>query len=102
MPVMNVPIQQTENTAARDASAGGPVGVADPLYDAIAETMAHLPARRAALARAVAPLRAEAGRTGSRGATPTDTSRPDPMTAEERHTKDAPPCQERSPLLDST
>jgi len=33
------------------------------LFEAIAATAADLPARRAALARAVAPLRAEAGRT---------------------------------------
>lgn len=33
------------------------------LFDAIADTVTHLPARRVALARAAAPLRAEAGRT---------------------------------------
>ena len=42
---------------------GGPSGAAGPLLAAIRDTLQNLPARRAALARAVAPLRAEAGRT---------------------------------------
>jgi len=45
-----------------DLEGPGPAGVA-ALVDAIMETAAGLPARRAALARAVVPLRAEAVRT---------------------------------------
>lgn len=49
--------------AARDVPPGRYRAPADPLYEAITSTIGDLPARRAALARAVAPLRAEAGRT---------------------------------------
>ena len=45
-----------------DLEGAGAHGIAT-LVEAIMETAANLPARRAALARAVAPLRAEAGRT---------------------------------------
>ncbi len=50
------------------APPGGPTGSGtasglDTLYEAITGTVNHLAARRAALARAVAPLRADAGRT---------------------------------------
>jgi polysaccharide pyruvyl transferase CsaB len=48
-------------TAARDGT-GSPSGAA-ALVDAIMDTAANLPARRAVLARLVAPLRTEAGRT---------------------------------------
>ena len=40
-------------------------GGATALFEAIVATAADLPARRAVLARAVAPLRAEAGRTAT-------------------------------------
>jgi hypothetical protein len=49
-------------TAAPADDQGAGPGVA-ALVEAIMDTMAGLPARRAALARAVAPLRADAGRT---------------------------------------
>jgi polysaccharide pyruvyl transferase CsaB len=45
--------------------AAAPIAPAAALYEAIADTAADLPARRAALARAVAPLRAGAGRTAA-------------------------------------
>jgi polysaccharide pyruvyl transferase CsaB len=45
------------------APGAGAISGATLLYEAIMDTAAHLPARCAALARAVAPLRAEAGRT---------------------------------------
>ncbi|MBN1629753.1 MAG: polysaccharide pyruvyl transferase family protein [Thermoleophilia bacterium] len=48
--------------AGQSAAAARPSGAQD-LIDAIIDTANDLPARRAALARAVAPLRAEAGRT---------------------------------------
>lgn len=47
------------------AVASGAVAPAAALYGAIADTAADLPARRAALMRAVAPLRAGAGRTAA-------------------------------------
>lgn len=51
------------------AEAGSPAGAPpagpDILYQAIVDTAANTSARRAALARAVAPLRADAGRTAA-------------------------------------
>ena len=51
--------RQTPWSVAVDELESGPTA----LLDAVMQTMDGLPARRAALARAVAPLRAEAGRT---------------------------------------
>jgi polysaccharide pyruvyl transferase WcaK-like protein len=53
---------QTRWTVTVDDLESATAGVAN-LVEAIMETAATLPARRAALARAVAPLRSEAGRT---------------------------------------
>ena len=51
-----------EPSAARPDDPAGPTG-AQALVAAVEDSLAHLDARRAALARAVAPLRDEAGRT---------------------------------------
>ncbi|MBN1322254.1 MAG: polysaccharide pyruvyl transferase family protein [Thermoleophilia bacterium] len=58
-----VSVDHLEGAAAPDSGGGGGTAPADLLCEAIMDAMADLPARRAALARAVAPLRAEAGRT---------------------------------------
>jgi hypothetical protein len=56
-----VPVDELERADTDAGLVAGPGALR--LAEAIVDTLDHLPARRAALARAVAPLRAEAGRT---------------------------------------
>ncbi|MCE5254969.1 MAG: polysaccharide pyruvyl transferase family protein [Actinomycetia bacterium] len=59
------PVDTAAASAAEAAASAPPASGVAALVEAIVATAKDLPARRAALARAVAPLRAEAGRTAA-------------------------------------